>query len=449
LYLVNRILIIYPHWPPSNLAGVHRPRLIANFLPEFGWQPVVLTVDSKYYEEKPDPNLQLTVADHVERHYSKAWKVGKPRLIGDIGLRAFPFLYKKAKEIIKEQKIDFIWIPIPSFYMALMGRLLYRKFKIPYGIDYIDPWVRDISGRRDFRHITSNWLARLLEPIAVKKASLITGVSEGYYLPLLKRNFPKLHRLHKESENGNGSNKQINKTCPTTGGSTNQQINTIAFPYGFDPNDHKISLKNIDLPWKNILHCKPIVYAGAFLPKSRYFLQCLFAAIKQLKDNNEWNSTIHFFFLGTGQYPGKSIMEYAREYQLEDIVHENRNRYSFLHILNILKKAFGVMVIGSTEPHYTASKVYQAVLSGNPVLSIFHQQSSAYQVLQEVKADHYTIGWQPEMKEEKLIKQFKNKMKVFTNPQLGWQPDIELLVSARQSSMTLAKAIDQIQNKNS
>ena len=27
---MKRILIIYPHWPPSNLVGVHRVRLIAN-----------------------------------------------------------------------------------------------------------------------------------------------------------------------------------------------------------------------------------------------------------------------------------------------------------------------------------------------------------------------------------------------------------------------------------
>jgi len=53
----NRILIIFPHFPSSNLAGVHRPRLFAQHLPEFGWEPVILIVDKKYYEEAPDWNL--------------------------------------------------------------------------------------------------------------------------------------------------------------------------------------------------------------------------------------------------------------------------------------------------------------------------------------------------------------------------------------------------------
>jgi hypothetical protein len=58
---MKNILIIYPHWPPSNLAGVHRARLIANFLPEFDWHPIILTVDPDYYEEKPDWDMLKTV----------------------------------------------------------------------------------------------------------------------------------------------------------------------------------------------------------------------------------------------------------------------------------------------------------------------------------------------------------------------------------------------------
>ena len=45
------------HFPPSNLAGVHRSRLWAQHLPEFGWEPIIVTAHSKYYEEKLDPAL--------------------------------------------------------------------------------------------------------------------------------------------------------------------------------------------------------------------------------------------------------------------------------------------------------------------------------------------------------------------------------------------------------
>jgi hypothetical protein len=41
----------------------------------------------------------------------------------------------------------------------------------------------------------------------------------------------------------------------------------------------------------------------------------------------------------------------------------------------------GVLLIGSDEPHYTASKIYPALMSGRPYLSLFHRASSAHAIL--------------------------------------------------------------------
>jgi hypothetical protein len=37
--------------------------------------------------------------------------------------------------------------------------------------------------------------------------------------------------------------------------------------------------------------------------------------------------------------------------------------------------------LGSTEPHYTPSKVYQAVLSEKPIFAVLHQESTAVEVI--------------------------------------------------------------------
>src|SRR6185503_7839900 len=110
----GKILIIAPHFPPSNLAGVHRTRLFAQHLPSFGWEPVILSVHQKYYEEVLDWNLVKLLPPGLRIEKVKAMKVTTPRLVGDIGLRAFFQLYKKAKNLIKNEKIDFLYIPIPS-----------------------------------------------------------------------------------------------------------------------------------------------------------------------------------------------------------------------------------------------------------------------------------------------------------------------------------------------
>ena len=97
---MKKILIIYPHFPPCNLAGVHRSRLFAQHLPAFGWQPIILTVDEKYYEEKLDYNLEKLLPVDLRIEKVKAFKLTKPRVIGDIGLRAFFQFYKRAKQLI-------------------------------------------------------------------------------------------------------------------------------------------------------------------------------------------------------------------------------------------------------------------------------------------------------------------------------------------------------------
>src|SRR6185295_625240 len=137
----KKILIISPHFPPSNLAAVHRSRLFAKHLPSFGWEPIILTVHENFYEEELDSNLVKLLPQDLRIEKVSAFKTTKPRLVGDIGLRGFFQLYRKAKELIRNEKIDFLYIPIPSFYVALLGRWLNRTTGIKYGIDYIDPWV--------------------------------------------------------------------------------------------------------------------------------------------------------------------------------------------------------------------------------------------------------------------------------------------------------------------
>ncbi len=416
---MKNLLIIYPHWAPSNLAGVHRSRLISNFLTEFDWQPHVLTVKSEFYEEKPDFDLLKTVNPSTKVYHTNAMKPPKYiRFFGDIALRAMPHLYKAAKKIIKEQQIDFIWIPIPSFYTAILGRLLHHSTKIPYGIDYIDPWVNGfVDYDKPFtRAWVSNQLASKLEPFSVKKASLISGVSTAYYQGVLNRNFK-----HKPIEH-------------------------VGMPYGFDPQDHEITLENIDLPWAMHPNCKPWVYAGAFLPKSHYFLQLLFESINELRIEDKWDETIRLYFLGTGSYKAQSIAEYAKENHLSDIVTEDRSRFAFLHILNFLAASAGVCVIGSTEKHYTASKIFQSLLSKKPVFSIFHQESSAVEILKESNADVYLTKFSPKETKELFKERIKENLYNFAHSNKEWKPEFSNLdkYSAKASAKALVDKLNLI-----
>ncbi len=47
---MEKLLIISYHFPPDSAIGAVRPAKFAKYLPEFGWEPIICTVDEKYYE---------------------------------------------------------------------------------------------------------------------------------------------------------------------------------------------------------------------------------------------------------------------------------------------------------------------------------------------------------------------------------------------------------------
>jgi hypothetical protein len=388
----KNILLITPHYPPSNLAAVHRSRLFAQHLPTLGWNPIILTVHEDYYEESLDWKLHQLLPKDQRVEKVSAFKVTKPRLIGDIGLRGFFQLRRRALELIRAEKIDFVYIPIPSFYMALLGPYLFKKTGVHYGIDYIDPWVHVFPGSDKIfsRHWFTTQLAKFLEPIAVKHATLITGVSEGYYKPVLDRN-PHL------------------KT----------QVLTAAMPYGGEESDHDfVRNKGKENSLSSNCSYTPLpssgkfnpstssaikfVYAGAMLPKAYKPLEEVFKALGTLQpiespqpSSGKFNlpqplSTsfniphpLQLHFIGTLG----TIKPFAEKYKLWGFtVIEHPDRIPYLDVLSELDAADAVFILGSTEPHYTPSKVYQAVLSGKPILAVLHEASTAVRVLRESMA---------------------------------------------------------------
>lgn len=366
---MRKILIISPHYPPSNLAAVHRARLFAKHLPSFGWEPIILTVHHDFYEEKLDWDLQKLIPAQQRIIKVNAFKVNRPRFIGDIGLRAFFQLRKRALELISAENIDFVYIPIPSFYISLLGSCLYGKTRVKYGIDYIDPWVHSFPGSEKLfsRHWFSTQFAKILEPIAVKHASLITGVSEGYYRPVLDRN-PHL------------------KT----------QAITAAMPYGGEEGDHDFVRKMSDdrrqrsgilLPLKSNKKFR-FVYAGAMLPKAYKPLEEIFKALSRLQHLQHPLTSFNlpqpeFHFIGTLG----TIKPLAEKYGLfNTFIFEYPDRIPYLDVLKNLDASDGIFILGSTEPHYTPSKVFQGVLSQKPILAVLHQKSTAVKVLFDSKA---------------------------------------------------------------
>ncbi len=332
--------------------------MFAKHLPQFGWNPIVLTVAERFYEEKSDFELNDLIPHGQRIERVSAFNLTKPRLIGDVGLRAFFQLKKMAFEILSREKIDFVYIFIPSFYLSLLGPILHKRFGVKYGIDYIDPWVHFFPGseKKFSRHWWSTWFSKLLEPRAVSKASLITGVAEGYFNPIFERN------PHLKSS-----------------------IKTLALPYGWDCEELK-KLKDFQKNPPSFVKDNKfqLVYAGALLPKAAIILESFFTIIK---NNIADFKDVEFHFIGIGKKHTTdqifSVKNLAKEMGLfETIIFEHPERIPYFDVLNAISTSSGVFILGSTESHYTPSKLFNAFTTQKPIFALLNEISTAKQIIE-------------------------------------------------------------------
>jgi hypothetical protein len=75
------------------------------------------------------------------------------------------------------------------------------------------------------------------------------------------------------------------------------------------------------------------------------------------------------------------VVPIARRFGVDDIVTECARRIDYFDALRELRDADAVLLIGSNEPHYTPSKLFQVLLSERPVVAVLHEGSPGTELL--------------------------------------------------------------------
>ena len=101
-------------------------------------------------------------------------------------------------------------------------------------------------------------------------------------------------------------------------------------------------------------------------------------------------SKLRLHFIGTDYAPvaqaRPTMQPLAEELGLQRFIHEDTNRVPYFAALRLLRDADFLLVPGSDNPDYTASKIYPYILSKKPLLAIFHRDSSVVKVLESTRA---------------------------------------------------------------
>jgi glycosyltransferase involved in cell wall biosynthesis len=147
--MVKRVLMIAFHFPPlRGSSGIQRTLKFAQYLPQFGWSPVVVSAHPRAYVNKGDDQLRDIPAE-VEVHRPFAldtsihlshkgrypgWLALPDRWVG-WALGAIP----TGLRLARKYKPAVIWSTYPIATAHLIGYCLHRLTGIPWVADMRDP----------------------------------------------------------------------------------------------------------------------------------------------------------------------------------------------------------------------------------------------------------------------------------------------------------------------
>lgn len=411
---MKKVLIISYYFPPSGGPGVQRVLKFVKYLPEFGWEPVVLTViggdfparDESLLEEIPD-NIKVFRTKIFEPYsmYRKLTGKGKgaavdvnninkagKRKLSDAAaefIRATFFIpdarsgwkkhaVREGKKIIDAEKPDLIFSSSPPYTCALIAMEL-KKYSAKKG--------KDIKWISDFRDAWTGYLStpdRWFLPAAIEKGMEKKTLEMADALTIV----------------ATGIKDDFDKKYPEI--SKNKKY--VLLRNGFDSGDYEgaeISQKKNDK--------FTIVYTGSMYGKRNpfYLLDTVSELVnKGLVDKKR----IKFIFVGR---LGSDILEYINNSALKDTI-EIIDYVPHSESINYLMSADAMLLLIDEDKYskmILSGKVFEylgaGLLTGKPVFAIAGE-GEASDLIKETSGGEVIPHHNPEKLAEVFLKYYNS-----------------------------------------
>ena len=375
---MKKVLIISYYFPPSGGPGVQRVLKFVKYLPQFGWEPVVLTVEdgdfpardeSLLKEIPPDVKVFRTKIFEPYEYYRKLTGRDKNTAVDvnniDEGskqktsdrfaefVRATFFIpdarrgwmkhaVKEGKKIIDKENPDVIFSSSPPYTCALIAMKLKRYAekstgkKIPWVSDFRDAWTDYLTTPK--RWLVPSKIDKSYERKTLDKADIITVVANG-----IKDDFDKKYP------------------------SISKNKKYVLIRNGFDTDDYsgmKPGNKNNDK--------FTVVYTGSMYGKRNpYFL---LDTVAELAEQGKVNKDkIRFIFVGR---LGSDILKYIESSPLKNSI-ELVSYVTHSESINYLSIADAMLLLIDEDKYskmILSGKVFEylgaALITGKPILAI-------------------------------------------------------------------------------
>lgn len=199
---MRNLLFLSYYFPPMGMGGVQRSVKFVKYLPEFGWNPIVLTVkDVRYHGH--DQSLEKDIAEarviragsldplrlaFLARGQAKAGAGSAGGMTGllnrgilpwlfvpDSKIGWVPFAVRAGLQAAEKNRIQAVFTTSPPHSAHLAGYLFKRRLGIPWVADFRDSWNREPFDRvpTQAHRRMNEFLLRLV----LRHADRITGIS--------------------------------------------------------------------------------------------------------------------------------------------------------------------------------------------------------------------------------------------------------------------------------
>ncbi|MFN3780611.1 MAG: glycosyltransferase [Candidatus Kapaibacteriota bacterium] len=379
---MKKLLIVAYYFPPSGGPGVQRVLKYTKYLPEFGWQPIILTVENGTF-----PALDYSLLDEIPKNVTivrtkiyepyELYRIftGKPKSTAiDVNvirkegqkltlqeriaefIRATLFIpdarvgwlltaKSKAVEICKKYNVDAIYSSSPPYTCSLIARYVKRKLGIPWIAGFRDPWTGFISTPK--RWFLPAIIDKNLEQSVFSEADLVEVAWLGIKKDALSK-FPHL-----------------------------PESKFIHIPNGYDPADYP----NIEYEPNSVF---TLTYTGSMY--GRRNPQSLFKALEKLVFDGMLKSE-EFKIRLIGRF-GAEVMQMIESTSIKSCV-EVVPYLPHNESLNQLMKSDALLLIvdeAKDSSEIVPGKVYEYLGTGKPILAIAPTDGAVAKLISETKS---------------------------------------------------------------
>ena len=395
---MKKALIITYYWPPSGGPGVQRVLKFAKYLSDFGWEPVILTVENGEY-----PAIDETLSAEIPEncvvyktksaelsalykkftgmktgdsipvatlaHKNTTWKqklsnfVRLNFFIPDAKIGWIPYAVREGKKIIKKEKPDIIFSSSPPPTVHLIAMKLAKWSGIKWVADFRDPWTNIHYLQQQRINPVSKLINKNLEKKVIEKCNAATCVSNNFVNLLTKTNNTKFTVI------------------------TNGFDNEINYPVA----------KNADK--------FTVLYIGG-LTHTRYYPDFVSSVAKLFETGKLDSNFIEFQFVGSIE---KDILEDIREKFkhapnikiIDYVTHEKA--LEFMHKADLLLL---FLEKGKDYEGHIPGKLFEYLSTGNHILGIGNKNGDTAEIIEKTNTGKIFDPYEIDKIEDEIIFRF-------------------------------------------